>query len=145
MPRHNLVRAFNKRVLNPVMLTLAGRRHWYAARVEHVGRRSGRRYSTPVVAVPVPAGFAIPLPYGSDVDWARNLEAADGGVLVVGGQRYAVNSVRVVPTPDIESVLPSRWRRLSRLSRDNGQWLLVHREQPGPTKAAGSARRGSGT
>jgi hypothetical protein len=97
------------------------------------------------VAVPVPAGFAIPLPYGADVDWARNLQAADGGVLVVKGQRHVVNAVRAVPTRDIESVLPSRWRRLSKLSTDNGQWLLVHREHPGQTMAARPARRGSGT
>ena len=36
------VRRFNRRWLNPVMLRMAGRPNWYAARLEHVGRRSGR-------------------------------------------------------------------------------------------------------
>jgi hypothetical protein len=36
------VRRFNRRWLNPVMLRMAGRRHWYSARLEHVGRRSGK-------------------------------------------------------------------------------------------------------
>ena len=57
------VRRVNKRFLNPLVLHLAGRRHWYAARLEHVGWRTGRRYATPVVAQPVHGGFAIPLPY----------------------------------------------------------------------------------
>jgi hypothetical protein len=58
------LRQANKKVLNPLMLHLAGKRHWYAAKVEHVGRRSGRHHETPVVAVPVEGGLAIPLPYG---------------------------------------------------------------------------------
>ena len=58
------VRTINRRALNPAMLRLAGRPHWYAARLEHVGRRSGRGYATPVVALPVRDGFAIPLVYG---------------------------------------------------------------------------------
>ena len=33
----------------------------------------------PVVARPVPGGFAIPLAYGRDVDWHRNLAAAGHG------------------------------------------------------------------
>src|SRR4051812_10622879 len=32
-------------------------RHWYAARLEHVGRRSGRAYAMPVVARRVPGGL----------------------------------------------------------------------------------------
>ena len=39
---HYRVRQFNKHVLNPVMRLAAGRRHWYAAALHHVGRRSGR-------------------------------------------------------------------------------------------------------
>jgi deazaflavin-dependent oxidoreductase (nitroreductase family) len=77
------VRRFNRRVLNPAMLHLAGRRHWYAARLEHVGRRSGLARATPVVARPLRAGFAVPLPYGTDVDWLRNIQASGRATLVV--------------------------------------------------------------
>jgi hypothetical protein len=63
------VRLLNKRVLNPAMMTLAGRRHFYAAVLRHRGRRSGREYKTPVVAVPVAGdAFVVPLPYGEKVD-----------------------------------------------------------------------------
>ena len=53
------VRTFNKYLLNPAMLHLAGRRHWYAAVIRHTGRKSGKSYATPVVAdgSPVTASF----------------------------------------------------------------------------------------
>lgn len=60
--RRHFVRTFNKHILNPMMPAVAGRRHWYAAALHHTGRRSGRHYTTPVVAQPVPDGFVIPLP-----------------------------------------------------------------------------------
>lgn len=108
------VRRFNRRTLNPLMLHLAGRRHWYAARLEHMGRRSGRPYATPVVARPVPGGFAVPLAYGRHVDWRHNLEAAGGGVLVVGGVRYAVTAPRTVPAAEVTGALTPHWRRMLR-------------------------------
>lgn len=65
------MRTFNKYVLNPPMRLPAGRKHWYASVIRHIGRRSGKAYATPVVAERVPDGFVIPLPYGADVDWLR--------------------------------------------------------------------------
>jgi hypothetical protein len=53
------------RVLNPLILTVAGRRHMaLAAVVHHRGRRSGRAYATPVGAGPTTDGFVIPLTFG---------------------------------------------------------------------------------
>ena len=111
------VREFNKHVLNPVMLTLAGRPYWYAARLEHVGRRSGRTYATPVVASELPGGFVVPLPYGTGVDWLRNLQAAGSATLVVHGRRYALTEPEVYRTCNIYPELPSREQIRSRLWR----------------------------
>ena len=117
------VRQANKRVLNPLMLHLAGRPHWYAARLEHVGRRSGKRYATPVVALPVDGGFAIPLPYGPDVDWRRNLQAAGSGILQVDGVRHPISAPRIVAVDDLPDLTPW-WRALSRVYAIR-QWLVV--------------------
>lgn len=98
-PRRSLkdqVRLFNKHVLNPVMLVLAGRRHWYASALEHVGRKSGRTYTTPVVAGRVPDGFVVPLPYGTEVDWLRNVLAAGTAKLRSGGVTYVVTEPRII-------------------------------------------------
>ena len=44
--------------------------------VHHVGRRSGRPYETPVLLTPIDGGFLIPLTYGPDRDWVRNVTAS---------------------------------------------------------------------
>ncbi|MDD7965435.1 nitroreductase family deazaflavin-dependent oxidoreductase [Actinomycetospora lemnae] len=106
------VRTFNKYVLNPLMLRLAGRRHWYAARIEHVGRRSGRAYATPVAARPVPDGFALPLPYGRDTDWCLNLLAAGGGAVTFDGRRRTVTAPRVVPAAQVTESFSPSWQRM---------------------------------
>jgi deazaflavin-dependent oxidoreductase (nitroreductase family) len=109
------IRRFNRRTLNPLMLRFAGRSHWYAGYLEHVGRRSGRTYRTPVVALPVLDGFVVPLPYGTQVDWLRNLLAAGTGGLKVKGVRYAVRQPRVLVTDMVLGELPVMWRMVSRL------------------------------
>ena len=92
----DVVRQFNKHLLNPVMLLLAGRKHWYASAIEHVGRRSGRRYTTPVIAGRTPDGFVVPLPYGTEVDWLRNVLAAGTATLRSQGVTYEVTEPRIV-------------------------------------------------
>src|SRR5579859_2180009 len=65
----NVVRRFNKYVLNPFALWLVARWPTYYAVLHHVGRRSGRTYATPVVAKFTAECVIVPLPYGVDTDW----------------------------------------------------------------------------
>lgn len=110
------VRSFNKHVLNPVMRTVAGRRHWYAAALHHTGRRTGRAYVTPLLAEPVTDGVIIPLPYGTGVDWLRNLLVAGHGELVLHGHRYALSAPHVIgpdsALPRVRAIRRVVWRRL---------------------------------
>jgi deazaflavin-dependent oxidoreductase (nitroreductase family) len=113
-PRRRL-RTFNKHILNPMMLTLAGRRHWYAAALHHTGRRSGRPYTTPVVAEPVADGFVIPLPYGTQVDWLRNVLAAGHATIDVRGRHHTIVNPQILDAAAAFPLLPTRlqrtWRR----------------------------------
>jgi deazaflavin-dependent oxidoreductase (nitroreductase family) len=80
------------KVLNPVMLKLAGRRHaMIAAQVRHVGRKSGRRYVTPVGVGLTGGIMVIPLTFGNQSDWSRNIRAADGGSVRLNGVDYQVS------------------------------------------------------
>lgn len=90
------VKGFNKHILNPLMLRLAGRKGFYAAALHHVGRKSGTRYVTPVRADPTPDGFVIPLPYGTDVDWLKNVMAARSAELVTGGTVLPVDRPQLI-------------------------------------------------
>jgi deazaflavin-dependent oxidoreductase (nitroreductase family) len=110
------IRLLNKRVLNPAMMNLAGRRHWYAAVIRHRGRRSGREYATPVVAVPVAGdAFVIPLPYGDDVDWLKNVLAAGWATVEAKGETYEVVEPEVIGAAEASPLLDaghrSTWRR----------------------------------
>src|SRR5215469_2093480 len=65
------------RMLNPAIVKLAGRRHVrFAAQIRHTGRRSGRQYVTPASARLAGDTFIIPLTFGSQSDWSRNVRAA---------------------------------------------------------------------
>ena len=74
--------------------------------VHHVGRTSGRSYRTPVVPFRSAQGFVIPMTYGRDVDWARNLVAAHGGEVEQSGQRVALRNPRIVTFGAAEARLP---------------------------------------
>ncbi|HUO38799.1 MAG TPA: nitroreductase, partial [Mycobacterium sp.] len=122
------VKVFNKRVLNPVMLRLAGRRHWYASVIDHTGRRTGRHYATPVVADPVPGGVIVPLPYGTDVDWLRNVLAAGHANLRTRGTTYAVERPEIIDASAAAPLLPPARRRL--LTRFGVQHFLTMKITP---------------
>ena len=114
------VRVFNKYLLNPAMLRLAGRKHWYAAAIRHTGRRSGKSYTTPVVADRVADGFIVPLPYGTHVDWLRNVLTADRATIQVSGQTYEVAHPKIIDTFSAAPQLPlGRRRTFQRLGIDD--------------------------
>lgn len=113
-PGIDAVRRLNRRFLNPAMMRFAGSAHWYASAVHHVGRRSGRAYSTPVVAERVGDHFLIPLPYGTEVDWCANVLAAGGCTLERRGARYRVTAPVIVPASGADGA-PARSRRVLRL------------------------------
>lgn len=105
------IRMFNKFVLNPAMMQLAGRKYWYASVIRHTGRNSGRQYATPVVAEKVPDGFILPLPYGKGVDWLRNVRSSGRATIQVRGQTYEVVEPEVIDAATAAPQLPARRRR----------------------------------
>jgi deazaflavin-dependent oxidoreductase (nitroreductase family) len=78
-------------VLNPLILWLA-----LMVPVYHRGRRSGRIYATPTAARPIAGGFVVPMTFGEQADWFRNLKAAGGGEIEWKGKRYPVVDPEIV-------------------------------------------------
>ena len=74
----------NRAVLNPVMGFLAGNGPFVV--IEHVGRRSGRTYRTPLMAYRHGDRVTIALTYGPDVDWLKNIRAAKHCRMLIGGE-----------------------------------------------------------
>jgi deazaflavin-dependent oxidoreductase (nitroreductase family) len=77
---------FNRRVTNHITRPAAARLPGFAV-VVHTGRRSGRRYRTPVNAFRTADGYVIALTYGTESDWVRNVVAAGGCELDTRGRR----------------------------------------------------------
>lgn len=86
---------FNRYVTNPVQRLWAGRAPSMGI-LEHVGRRSGRTYRTPLTVFPTDDGVAILLTYGPDRDWLKNITAAGGGRMERRGHSFAVSDPQVV-------------------------------------------------
>lgn len=83
-----LIRPMTK-VLNPPIGKLAGRRHFpMVGQIHHVGRRSGKTYVTPV-GVGVDGDIAlIPLTFGNESDWVRNIRAGGECRIHANGNAY---------------------------------------------------------
>jgi deazaflavin-dependent oxidoreductase (nitroreductase family) len=96
------LRRFTKYVANPMTLRRAGQGDYHFAALHHVGRKSGRPYVTPLAAEPVGDGFVIPLVYGDDTDWCRNLLAAGKGTLDVKGVAIPILNPRVVDLTTVQ-------------------------------------------
>ena len=108
---------FNRLVFNRVVRAFAGRRLSPVAVVVHRGRRSGRRYRTPVLAFRVDDGYLVALLYGADRDWVRNVVAAGSCALERGGRRFDLTDPRMLDAGDGLALVPAPVRPALRLLR----------------------------
>ena len=119
------------KLLNPVMIKLAGRRHMrMAAQIRHVGRRSGRAYVTVTGARLTGNTFVIPLTFGNTSDWSRNIRAAGGCEIRVNGVDYRADQPQFVDGPEARAVVRQAFGPVERaVFRALGlrQYLLLHR------------------
>lgn len=89
------------RVSAPLSRPLAGRRLFPLwAVVHHHGRRSGRPYAVPVAVRVSPDAFTIPLPWGDQTQWLRNILAAGGCTIRWRGADHIVTAPRVIGMDD---------------------------------------------
>ncbi|NNH69378.1 nitroreductase family deazaflavin-dependent oxidoreductase [Nocardia uniformis] len=75
MPLPQALARFNRRVSNPVLGVMARYAPGFGI-VIHTGRNSGRAYRAPVAVFERDGGYRIALTYGRDVDWLKNIRAA---------------------------------------------------------------------
>lgn len=106
MPLPRALARFNRIVTNPVQSVWAGRLPGFVI-VEHVGRKTGRRYRTPVNVRRGQDGFAVALTYGAETDWVRNVLAGGGGHVVYRGQRIEVTRPTIEAGPNALAAWPA--------------------------------------
>ena len=98
----------------PIAMRSAGTETSDTSVVRHIGRRSGRTYETPVVAVEDGDGFLIALPYGERTDWLKNV-VADGMASVVShGRTFQVDQPQVIPMAEATRFFGPKEQKLHR-------------------------------
>jgi deazaflavin-dependent oxidoreductase (nitroreductase family) len=105
----------HKHVENPVMVRFFSGRSSRDALLQHVGRRSGKTYATPVTAHRSEDTIIIPLPYGTETDWLLNMQAAGQGVVELESRRFTVTEPEVVPIDQVMPLLPPSVARIVKL------------------------------
>ena len=98
----------------PLAMRSAGTEQSSTSVVRHVGRRSGRSYETPVVAVDHDNSFLIALPYGERTDWMKNVLASGTATVVTHGQSHEVDQPQVIPMTDATRFFRSKEQKLHR-------------------------------
>lgn len=106
------VRTFNKYVTNPLLGRIARSAHGPFAIVYHVGRRSGKPYQTTIIVRLVTDGFLIALTYGDDVDWYRNIVAANGCRVLWHKREYVIDSIEPVAAEAAQPLFPQPERAI---------------------------------
>jgi deazaflavin-dependent oxidoreductase (nitroreductase family) len=94
------------RLANVVLAPIA-RQGWipFWGLVEHVGRKSGRRYRTPVAILRAGDRLVIPVPFGLGTQWVQNVLAASGATLHWQGRDVPVDDARIVPWSEVKPLV----------------------------------------
>ncbi|TXN28996.1 nitroreductase family deazaflavin-dependent oxidoreductase [Lacisediminihabitans profunda] len=94
--------------------------------VRTVGRKSGKTFETPIIVRPIEGGFVCELTYGPEVNWYRNLVAANGGEIVHNGVTTKIVGLEPMTTAEgIAAFTPFQRRVLRMLKRTHFVKLIA--------------------
>lgn len=102
------------RMTRPIALRSAGREGSHTSVIHHLGRRSGRAFETPVVAVEHEDCVLVALPYGERTDWLHNVLTNGKAEITTGGKRYPIDRPEVIPIADATLYFQPKEQRLHR-------------------------------
>ena len=94
-------------LVNPLVLLIAGRRWMPVIGVlHHRGRNSGRDYATPLGVRRIGDSFVMPLTFGENAAWYRNVVASRSAVVTYLGRDFTVLDPEVIDYPTAAPAFP---------------------------------------
>jgi len=115
-PRTRRVIRAIARVVNPLVVRIAGRRHMpILGIVHHRGRKTGRRYATPLGVRPAAGGFVIPLTFSQASQWYQNIRAAGSCIITYRGADHTLTAPVLVDRATAGAAYPGYERLALRL------------------------------
>ena len=109
------LRPFTSRIFNRLSIHVAGWLPAFAI-LTHVGRRSGRRYRTPINVFHRGDHYVFALTYGSDVEWLKNILVAGECEMRTRGQDIHLVEPELIVDPGLR-LMPVPVRIMGRLMR----------------------------
>ncbi|MGE2720324.1 nitroreductase family deazaflavin-dependent oxidoreductase [Mycolicibacterium celeriflavum] len=115
---------FNRRVTNPVAHSLTP---WLPClgTLEHTGRKSGRRYRTPLLVFKTRDGFVVLIGYGPETDWLKNVLAGGPTILHKLGRNIALANPQIVSKAEAAPLITPAPRLFYRLFPYNEAALVL--------------------
>src|SRR4051794_28314485 len=104
----------NRRMINPVTSTFAGRVPPFSM-LDHVGHKGHTHYRTPIMAFRSGNDFIIALTYGLSTDWVRNVIATGGCSIENRGNRIELTDPELVQSDPDAFPFPWLVRKILRL------------------------------
>jgi hypothetical protein len=129
------LRGLNKGRVNPMTLKFAGGRSGIWVTLTHVGRHSGRAYTTPLLAQRFGDGFLLALFYGVDVDWCRNVLAVGKCTLTWHEQEYPLERPELLERAEAMKAFPV-FTRVLYMAGGINQFLWVHQQKEVPAQVS---------
>ncbi len=109
------LRPFTTHVFNRFSRLFAGRLPLFGI-VEHIGRKTGKTYRTPMNVFRDGEDWIFALTYSSNVQWVKNVIAANECVLINRGRRIELVNPRLTVDPK-RRLMPSPVRQFLGLLR----------------------------
>jgi len=127
------VRRFVQPYVNWIVLRVVGGPRSPYGIVHHLGRLSGRQHRTPVMVHRRGRWFIIPLPYGEDVNWCRNVLAAARCDIRWRGATHTALDPRLLGSEVVDQRLSRTMRTILALTGTR-RYLMLRVAEPRPPR-----------
>lgn len=124
------MRPFTNRIVNPITRKFAGHVPGFAILI-YVGRRSGKRYRTPMNVFHRDGRFVFALTYGREVQWLKNVLAAGTCEIEERGRTRRLLDPEVIFDPG-GHLMPLPVRFFLRLQGVTDYLLMTPVSEPAP-------------